>query len=259
MRGTIDAKDCARINDIHDKPEHLVIQGGEPLLYKDLHIVLEGLTTFKQIQVLTNLTLDVTEITRKVSSIRSHKVLFECSYHEKAVDFNIFVDRALTLKQAGLLSSVRMVDIDPKNTLRFIARFADYGLSLVPLYHLDFQGGRLSVYSNEKASNLIRKPPVLCNLSQVLFSPSGDIYNCCTKLYWGDRQSSFGNIVADFEIPDGYYICHDFGFCNPCQIGCMDVRELDASDGIKVNKKVLSSNPPQGVQPSRTRVSGTRT
>jgi organic radical activating enzyme len=228
LLGTLGAEDWLRINDIRNKPECLVIQGGEPLLYKDLHIVLEGLNTFKQIQVLTNLTVDVTEIVRKVSSIRSHKVLFECSFHEEAIDFEIFVNRAILLKQAGLLSSVRMVDIDSKNTLKFIARFADYGLSLVPLYHLGFQKGKLSVYSNEEASNLFRKPPILCNVSQVLFSPNGDIYNCCTKLYWADRASSFGNIVTGFELPNGYYVCHDYGFCNPCQIGYMDVQELSA-------------------------------
>jgi hypothetical protein len=144
-----------------------------------------------------------------------------------------------------------MVDVTPSRTLRYIKKFADHDLELMPLYQVGFKDGKLSVFCNKEASNLIRKPPMLCKVSLVLFSPGGDLYNCHTKLYWGDRKSSFGNILTGFEIPDGYYVCHDYGFCHPCQIGYMDVREINEGKGIKVNEKVLLSNPPKEVQPSK--------
>jgi sulfatase maturation enzyme AslB (radical SAM superfamily) len=252
LKGTLKVDQWLKINDINNKPESLVIQGGEPLLYKDIVYVLEGLHTFKQLQVVTNLTKEISLISERVNSIRTHSVKFECSFHENAIDFKTFVHRALTLKESGLLGSVRIVDVNPKKTLMYISKFADYDINLIPLYQIGFtEKGKLSVYDNEEASNLIRKPPVLCKVAQVLFSPNGDIYNCCTKLYWGDQKSSFGNLVAGFEMPNGYYVCHDFGFCNPCQIGYMDVRKINENISIKVNKKVLLSNPPAGVQPSK--------
>jgi len=251
LKGILQADQWLKINDINNKPKSLVIQGGEPLLYKDLIYVLEGLDTFKQLQVITNLTMEIKSIAKKINSIKTHIIKFECSFHENAIDFDTFILRALTLKEAGLLGSVRMVDANHSKTLEYIGKFADYDINLLPLFQVGFtEEGKLAVYSNVEASNLIRKPPVLCKLAQVLFSPNGDIYNCCTKLYWGDEQSSFGNLVTGFEIPEGYYICHDYGFCNPCQIGYMDVRKKD-NKNIKVNKKILFSNPPIGVHSSK--------
>lgn len=252
-RGILKADQWIKINSIKNKPESLVIQGGEPLLFKELLYVLEGLHTFKQIQVITNLTRNIESIAKRINSIRTHCVKFECSFHENAIDFETFIRRVLTLKEAGLLGSVRMVDVNHRKTLTYIGKFADYDINLLPLYQVGFtEEGKLAVYSNEEASNLVRKPPILCKVAQVLFSPNGDIYNCHTKLYWGDQRSSFGNLVTGFEIPDGYYVCHDFGFCNPCQIGYMDIKKIDNDKNIKINEKTLFSNPPPGVQLSKS-------
>ena len=254
LRRTLPPEIWLKLNAIKDKPESLVISGGEPMLYKGLADIIEGLDTFKKITVVSNLTLDVTELVERLRSIKSHKVLFECTYHDEAISFETFVSRALILQEAGLLGSVRMVDVNSEKTLEHIGRFADYGLKLAALYEIGYKDGKALVYENEEASNLIRKPPVLCETSCTAFGPTGDVYNCHTKLYWDDKQSSFGNIVSGFEIPDGYYVCHDFGFCNPCQIGYMDVRSVNETAGIKINEKVLLSNPPKHVRPSLTSI-----
>jgi len=252
LRRTLPPEHWLKLNSITSKPESLVVSGGEPTLYKGLADVLVGLDTFKQITVVSNLTLDVAPLVKRLKEIKTHKILFECTYHDEAIDLATFISRALILKDAGLLGSVRMVDVDPRKTVEHIGQFADHGLKLAALYEIGYKDGKPMVYENEEASNLTRKPPVLCKTSLLLFGPTGDVYNCHTKMYWNDKQSSFGNIVSGFEMPDGHYVCHDFGFCNPCQIGYMDVRNLDATAGIKINDKVLFSNPPKNVRPSVT-------
>jgi hypothetical protein len=144
-----------------------------------------------------------------------------------------------------------MVDVAHRKTSKYIGKFADLDIKMLPLYQLGFKNGKVVVATNEEASDMIRKPPVLCKTKLLLFSPSGDIYNCHTKLYWDDKKSAFGNICEDHEIPDGYYICHDYGFCNPCQIGYMDIKNSIGITEIKVNKKILYSNPPKGVVSSK--------
>ncbi len=251
LRGSLRPEEWLRINILPDKPETIIIQGGEPLLYKDLFDVLAGLTGFKQVQVITNLTLDISDLVKKVPIIKTHKILFECSFHENAIDFETFAARALALKKEGLLGSVRMVDVAHRKTSKYIGKFADLGIKMIPLYQLGFKNGKVLVASNGEASNMNRKPPVLCKTKLLLFSPSGDIYNCHTKLYWDDKKSAFGNICEDHEIPGGYYICHDYGFCNPCQIGHIDIKSTNEIATMKVNEKILYSNPPNGVEFSK--------
>lgn len=250
LHGSLKPDEWLRINDLPDRPETIIIQGGEPLLYNNLCDVLAGLTGFKQVQVITNLTLDVSDIVKRVSLIKTHKILFECSFHENAIDFETFATRALALKKEGLLGSVRMVDVDHRKTGKYLGKFADLDIMMIPLYQLGFKNGKVLGTTKGEASDMTRKPPVLCKTKLLLFSPSGDIYNCHTKLYWDDKKSALGNICEDHENPDGYYICHDYGFCNPCQIGYVDIKSTDEISEIKVNKKILHSNPPKGVLPS---------
>lgn len=59
---------------------------------------------------------------------------------------------------------------------------------------------------------------ILCHSDKVLIAPSGDIYNCHYKVYTGHKDR-LGNLFVDgvrVRIPRGYFLCQDFGFCNPC-------------------------------------------
>lgn len=247
LKGFIEPQHWLKLNEISNKPDTFVITGGEPFLYKRLMEVLEGLTTFKTIQVVTNLTLDVGKHIDRLKKIKTHRILFECSYHDSAIDFEKFLSRALLLKEAGLLGSVRIVDVDEKKTISCIKKFADHGINMIPLFQVGKKDdGEISSFANPESSDMVRKPPVLCKTNLTLFSPDGYVYNCHTKLYWNDRQSSFGNIETGFEIPDDYVICHDYGFCNPCQGGYIDIKKVDISNFDK-KYRVLYSNPPPGV------------
>jgi hypothetical protein len=240
------------LNNLPNKPEGIVITGGEPFLYRKLADVLIGLSGFKQVQVVTNLNIDPSKVVERVSKITTHKVFFECSYHEASIDFGTFLARATMIKEAGMLGSVRVVDIDPFRTKKYIKDFALNGIKVQALDQVGMVGDDVKVISNLEASNLIRKPPVLCKTKLVLFAPNGDVYNCCTKLYWADKAASFGNIVTGFNIPEHYLACSDYGFCQPCQIGYMDVKPYVAQDAMGRIHHILPSNPPPTVVKSRS-------
>ena len=104
LKGKISAEDWLLLNKIPERPEMIVITGGEPFLYKDLAKVIAGLSGFLQVWIVTNLTIDVIETISKLKSINTHKILFHCSYHETGIDFDIFLSRVLQIKNAGLPS-----------------------------------------------------------------------------------------------------------------------------------------------------------
>lgn len=251
LKGSLPPEAWWRLNDIPNKPEALVITGGEPFLYKKLGDVLIGLTGFKQIQVVTNLNIDPTSVVERLSKITAPKVSFECSYHEESIEFETFLSRAKMIKNAGMLGSVRVVDINPLRTKRYIKAFGLNGIKIQSLDQVGQEGDKVFAPSNHEASNLVRKPLVLCRTKMVLFGPNGDVYNCHTKLYWADKGATFGNIATGFHIPEDYLSCSDYGFCQPCQIEYMDVKELNPEDALIANLRILPSNPPSTVVASR--------
>jgi len=251
LKGSLPPESWWLLNNLPNKPEGIVVTGGEPFLYKKLADVLIGLSGFKQVQVVTNLNIDPSNVVERVSKITTHKVFFECSFHEASIDFGTFLARATMIKKAGMLGSVRVVDVDPSRTKKYIKDFALNGIKIQSLDQVGVDGDEVLVLSNPEASNLVRKPPVLCKTKLVLFAPNGDVYNCHTKLYWADKAASFGNITTGFNIPETYLSCSDYGFCQPCQIGYMDVKPLNAFDSVGRIHHILPSNPPSTVVNSR--------
>jgi organic radical activating enzyme len=251
LKGMLAPEIWLRLNDVPGKSESIVITGGEPFLYKKLEDFLEGLSGFRKVQVVTNLTIDPSEVVARLRTITTHRVLFECSYHEQAIDFQSFMARVNLIKEEGLLGSVRIVDINATRTSNYIKSFALNGIKIQTLYQVGMKGKEVLVMNNPEASNLYRKPPVLCRTKLVLFAPNGDVYNCHTKLYWGDSASSFGNVASGFSIPDDYCICHDYGYCHPCQIGYIDIKTNDVMNETGRKYRILPSNPPPRVIKSR--------
>ncbi len=251
LKGSLPPESWLLLNDLPNKPEGIVVTGGEPFLYKKIADVLAGLSGFKRVQVVTNLNIDPSKVVERLSNITTHKVVFECSFHEASIDFHTFLARAKMIKDAGMLHSVRVVDVDHARTKKYIKDFALNGVKVQALDQVGMNGDDVLVLSNHEASNLVRKPPVLCKTKLTLFAPNGDVYNCHTKLYWADKAASFGNITTGFKIPEGYLSCSDYGFCQPCQIGYMDVKPLNALDDMGRIHHILPSNPPPTVVNSR--------
>ena len=251
LKGSLPPESWLLLNDLPNKPENIFVTGGEPFLYKKIADVLAGLSGFKHVQVVTNLNIDPSKVVERLSTVTTHKVVFECSFHEASIDFHTFLARATMIKNAGMLHSVRVVDVDHARTKKYIKDFALNGIKVQALDQVGMKGDDVVVLSNHEASNLVRKPPVLCKTKLTLFAPNGDVYNCHTKLYWADKAASFGNITTGFNIPDHHLACSDYGFCQPCQIGYMDVKPYVAQDSMGRIHHILPSNPPPTVVQSR--------
>ncbi len=112
------------------------------------------------------------------------------------------------------------------------------------------------------------KRDVYCRMKKVLFAPNGDIYNCHYKLYTGHKDK-FGNILdpstkaqgqsravrqahdasngaeqsrgtnevrrgidKDLHIvmPQDFFLCHDYGFCNPCDSEGHAFKDLEGKE-----------------------------
>ena len=57
-----------------------------------------------------------------------------------------------------------------------------------------------------------------CRMNKVLFAPDGRIYNCHYKVY-ARSDDFYGNLFSSegkISVPEGYFPCNDYGFCNPC-------------------------------------------
>ena len=87
----------------------------------------------------------------------------------------------------------------------------------------DEQG--VGLYENGKHVFFYQKVPkaldgeYICNnYIHPLFAPNGDIYNCHYKVYTNHKEK-LGNLFNEevgVHIPRDYFLCEDFGFCNPC-------------------------------------------
>jgi hypothetical protein len=82
------------------------------------------------------------------------------------------------------------------------------------------------------------KQGIYCRMKKVLFAPNGDIYNCHYKLYTGHKDK-FGNIFNEdvyIVMPEEYFLCHDYGFCNPCDSEGHSFKSLDGKE-INIGEK----------------------
>lgn len=69
-------------------------------------------------------------------------------------------------------------------------------------------------------------------MNKVLFAPNGDIYNCHYKLYTGHKDK-LGNLFEQdvrIVIPQDYFLCQDYGFCNPCDSELHSFKRLDGAE-----------------------------
>lgn len=210
LKGKLSPENWLLLNNAPNRPTNIVITGGEPFLYNGLEKLVAGLSGFKEVWIVTNLTLDISDVIENLKKVKHHRIIFHCSYHVAAIDFETFLARVILIKKAGFLGSVRIVDVEYAKTKQYIKKFATHGIKIQSLFRVGMKDQEVLVTSNPEASNLYRKPPVLCRTKLALFAPNGDVYNCHTKLYWNDYASSFGNIITGFNIPDDYCVCHDY-------------------------------------------------
>ncbi|MBI5241197.1 MAG: radical SAM protein [Elusimicrobia bacterium] len=110
-------------------PAKVSITGGEPLLYPGFTEIVAGISRRHAVEVISNLSRDVSGL---VASCRGREVTVNPSFHPLRADAEVFIPRALALKEAGMLKAVTVVAWPPlvARLAELQALFRGKGLSL---------------------------------------------------------------------------------------------------------------------------------
>jgi hypothetical protein len=198
----------------------LYIHGGEPLLYRELEVLLQGLE-YHTTTVVTNLSLP---LSRRFSDIRKlkGKTKFIGSYHSGEVDPAIFMENARILNSENMIERICAVEGYISETE--LAMLSAQGFETVLYPFSGIKDGRIHPKDmREHAGGWITGRPaqtVLCRSAKFLVDPYGRIWNCSTHMYTNDISYSLGTIRDNFSddfFRPAFYQCDRYGYCNPCQ------------------------------------------
>jgi MoaA/NifB/PqqE/SkfB family radical SAM enzyme len=230
-----------RRNLLITKKKKLAITGGEPTIHPDFPYILNNLDRNWKITVTTNFSSPFFE--GKAAGLRQIKprkeLKFSGSYHFLYAPFDKFVENVLKVKKAGLIVHIlfvvgvpgrmkeaehyknELLKIHPEVKIQRFLGYHDNALYPLPAdkYDIEYdqQDGIFNYVEYERGFGQRGRSSIYCHMNKVLFAPNGDIYNCHYKLYTGHKDK-LGNLFdeARISVPQGYFLCGDYGFCNPC-------------------------------------------
>ncbi len=223
------------------KKKKISITGGEPTLHPDFAYIINNLDNNWRVTVTSNFISPFFEKdARPLKEVKKRKGLkFNGSFHFLYTPIERFIENVLKIKKAGLFVHTLFIVAHPGH-IEEAKRHRKELLKIHPLVKLQrflgsFQGklypcqegcgieyqqqdGIYNYKDYQEGFSQKNKQNILCRMNKVLFAPNGDIYNCHYKLYTG-QEDKLGNLFANdrhIVLPKGYFICRDFGFCNPC-------------------------------------------
>lgn len=223
------------------KKRKISITGGEPSLHPDFVYVLNNLDKNWKITVTSNFSSPFFEKDiRSLKEIKRRSTLkFNASYHFMYTPIEKFMENVMKMKKAGHIVHSLFLVAHPAH-MKEIEEYRNRLLKIHPVVKLQRFFGRHegSLYPSEDAYDIVceqedgirnyeayregfnqtGKKDVYCRMKKVLFAPNGDIYNCHYKLYTGHKDK-LGNIFdkdVHIVMPQDFFLCHDYGFCNPC-------------------------------------------
>jgi len=225
----------------HPKRKKISITGGEPSLHPAFIYILNNLDKDWKITVTSNFTSPFFD--KDIKFLRQIKrrtnLKFNASYHFMYAPIEKFIENVKKMKKALFAVHTLFIVAHPAHmkkveecrlkllkihhTVKLQRFFGRHGGDLYPsenAYDIvcEQEDGIVNYKAYRDGFNQAGKKDVYCRVKKVLFAPNGDIYNCHYKLYTGHRDK-FGNILdKDLHIvmPEGFFLCHDYGFCNPC-------------------------------------------
>jgi MoaA/NifB/PqqE/SkfB family radical SAM enzyme len=225
----------------HPKRKKVSITGGEPSLHPDFIYILNNLDKNWKITVTSNFTSAFFDKdVRFLKQIKRRSNLkFNASYHFMYTPIEKFIENVKKVKRAGFIVHSLFIVAHPAH----MKEAEECRLKLLKIHKIVklqrfFGRHEGDLYPSENAYDVVceqedgirnykayregfnqtGKKDIYCRMKKVLFAPNGDIYNCHYKLYTGHKDK-FGNILdKDLRIvmPQDFFLCHDYGFCNPC-------------------------------------------
>lgn len=223
------------------KIKKLALIGGEPTLHPDFFEIVNGLDNNWSVTVTTNLGSpvfkDISFFAGKIK--RRPRLRVHPSFHDNNIAAPDFIKRVKALRKQGLVvNRVFTVCYPPDNPALFkeySEAFRKEGLFLERQRYNGYYQGHLYPFEGDESQYEFKdnirdyaaykqacaqecRKDIHCKMNKVLFAPDGSIYNCHYKVY-NKTADSYGNIFSSdvpSSIPQGYFLCHDYGFCNPC-------------------------------------------
>jgi MoaA/NifB/PqqE/SkfB family radical SAM enzyme len=216
----------------------LSILGGEPTIFGDFLYVINNLDKNWKLTVTSN--FDSPFFEQDLKQIKNKgRLRFNGSLHFLRTPLERFIAHTQKLKKAGINVHTLFVVAHPG----YLEKALDYKNQLLKIHprvklqrFLGFYQERLYPQDADYAKSREQKDgisnfrlyqqgfgqrgasPIYCHSDKVLIAPNGDIYNCHYKLYTGHKDK-LGNLFSEdlhLRIPREYFLCQDFGFCNPC-------------------------------------------
>lgn len=216
----------------------LSILGGEPTVFPDFLYMINNLDKHWKVTVTSN--FDSPFFEQGIKYIKNkNRLRFNGSFHSIHTPIERFIANTQKLKKAKIDVHTLFIVAHPA----YLDKALDYKNELLRIHprvklqrFLGFYQGRLypqdadyqiSQEQKDGISNFRlyqqgfgqkSASTVFCHSDKVLIAPNGDIYNCHYKVYTGHKDR-LGNLFSEdlhLRIPREYFLCQDFGFCNPC-------------------------------------------
>ena len=202
----------------------VTLQGGEPSLHPDFIWILNNIRTETHIDILTNLTFDISRFISSVDPRRLNRqapyASIRVSYHPKKTSFEELSKKVLRLTDAGFNVGIYgiLYPEDEQEILEVKNKCADTGLDFRTKEFLGKHNGKLyGTYKYPQALSGKKGKPCMCTTSELLIAPDGSIRRCHHDLY--NKTGAAGNILdEDFAFESEYMSCDNFGSCNPCDV-----------------------------------------
>lgn len=212
-----------RLYNIHQ----LYIQGGEPLLHRDIVRIINGLNGFN-LCIYTNLPHARMD---KIKQIRagSNNVIMLISYHplQDSRSVNQFVDDFKQIPR-GIKKHVHLIET-PEVSYKLYARaFRRYGV------FLERQDVSMLTEHNPIAKDRFRS--VWCNSNMEVVSPDMRVYRCLGLML--RHIDDYTRHLADYDFENaGFESCDYYGLCGQCSTA-KEIRsiEYDAMTEIEADE-----------------------
>lgn len=219
----------------------LSLQGGEPTLHAGFFPIISGIRPDLNIDLLTNLELDITRFKQEVPPGRIRRdapyASIRVSYHPEEMSIETLAPKVLALLEAGY--SIGIWGVLHPDTEAEVLRAQHYcaarGIDFRTKEFLGTYEGRLyGSYRYPDACNGHKGKRVNCRTSELLIGPGGDIFRCHSDLYAG--RLPVGHILdPDFAIDAGFKECRSYGLCNPCDVKLKTNRfQIDGHTSVEV-------------------------
>jgi MoaA/NifB/PqqE/SkfB family radical SAM enzyme len=202
----------------------VTLQGGEPTLHPDFPAIVNGIRSDLNIDLLTNLELDLQRFQEQVPPEKMRRdspyASIRVSYHPEVMAIGRLAAKVRILLDAGY--SIGIWGVLHPDWQQEIISAQEYctgmGIDFRTKEFLgEYAGVMHGVYSYPDACQGQGQKVVSCRTTELIIAPDGSIYRCHSDLYSG--REPVGNILdPELAIVEDFRSCDCYGLCNPCDV-----------------------------------------